>query len=318
MFRRNPTRQHGGFTLVELLVVIAIIGVLVALLLPAVQSAREAARRMQCSNNLKQIGIAMHNFHDTYLVLPPGAVTGTTAAANQVRTRFGIKGTGDQGWGMFIYPYIEQKNLYDTYRWDLDFRDPNNQKAREQYVSTLLCPSSPIQRRRDVMTSGGFTNWQAAASDYGVNNGVDAANLNPLGLVEPGTVGAPNGVMRVNETQRFAEITDGLSNTMWICEDAGRPTVYRARKQRFTGRRAGSSVLDRENEYILHGFNAAGTSNPGPCHMNCTNGDEMYSFHPVGVMCMFGDGSIRFVSDTTPFRVVAGWISRGGGENAGQ
>ena len=122
--------------------------------------------------------------------------------------------------------------------------------------------------------------------------------------------------MRVNETQRFAEVSDGLSNTMWICEIAGRPTVYRARKQRFTGRRPGSSVLDRENEYILHGFNAAGTANPGPCHMNCTNGDEMYSFHPVGVMCMFGDASVRFMSDTTEFRIVAAAITRAGGENA--
>src|SRR5437868_10402130 len=108
MFAISSSRR-SGFTLVELLVVIAIIGVLVALLLPAVQSARESARRMQCTNNIRQIGLALHNFHDTNLTLPPGSITsGTTSNAH---TKFNIPTNVIHGWAVFIYPYMEQKAL---------------------------------------------------------------------------------------------------------------------------------------------------------------------------------------------------------------
>ena len=301
--------RRSGFTLVELLVVIAIIGVLVALLLPAVQSARESARRTQCTNNLRQIGIAMHNFHDTYNCLPPGAVNSSTKAP---ALKFNITGGKLHGWAVFIYPYIEQKNLYDRYRWDVNWYDTANQLVRENYVQAFICPSTPIPRRLDSATTSSVA-WKAFASDYGVNNGVDNTNLNPLGLIEPGTNAVPIGVMRVDELDRFSEITDGLSNTMWICEDAGRPTLYQARTRTAT-RTSGASAIDLDNEYILHGYNAAGTTNPGPYHMNVTNNNEMYGFHPNGVMVSIGDGSVRFLPNTTAFRVIAAMITRGGGE----
>ena len=309
--RRRITRSaiwRRGFTLVELLVVIAIIGVLVALLLPAVQSAREAARRMQCSNNLKQIGIAMHNFHDTFGVLPPGATTNGTSPAAR---KFNIPGGVQHGWGIFIYPFIEQKNLYDLYRFDRDWTAPENRVPREQYVNTFICPSSPIPKRK---TPASGTTVDAAASDYGVCNGVEATNLNGLGLIDSGTFASPQGVMRVNELQRFADITDGLSNTMWICEIAGRPVNYRTGRKRQNSINAGSSVLNRANEYILHGVNNNGSGSPGPCAMNCSNGDEMYSFHPNGIMVMIGDGSVRLLNDSMPLRNVARLLTRAGGE----
>src|SRR5262245_4228022 len=122
MSRRSlPSRRRQAFTLVELLVVIAIIGVLVALLLPAVQSAREAARRMQCSNNVKQVMLAMHHFHDANLVLPPGAVRGATATV--AHTKFSLPVNIKHGWAPFILPFMEQKPLADKYRWDLDWTD---------------------------------------------------------------------------------------------------------------------------------------------------------------------------------------------------
>ena len=151
-----------------------------------------------------------------------------------------------------------------------------------------------------------------------MNNGVDGAKLFSLGLIDSGTNMAPQGVMKVDECHRFAQITDGLSNTMWICEDAGRPQLYRANRQRVGNTRtSGASYLDRDNEYILHGFNAAGTTEGGPCHMNCSNNNEVYSFHPSGAMVLIGDGSVRFLAQNAQFKVVAAMITKEGGENLG-
>jgi len=311
----SPSRTRRGFTLVELLVVIAIIGVLVALLLPAVQSAREAARRMQCSNNLKQIGLGLHNFHDTNQSLPPGALDPATTLKLGY-TKFNIPQTVLHGWAVFIYPYIEQKALSDQYHWDKNWYDATNKLVYQQYVASLICPSTPIPRRLDTGNSKG----QAAAADYGIMNGLNSPSttLFPLGLIDGNTNMASQGVMQVNSAHRFAEITDGLSNTFWICEDAGRPQLFRAQHARVGASRAsGASMVDRDNEFVLHGYNAAGTTHPGPCFMNCTNDNEVYSFHPSGAMLLMGDGSVRFVSSNIPFKVFAAMISKQGGENLG-
>src|SRR5438270_704526 len=104
-----------------------------------------------------------------------------------------------------------------------------------------------------------------------------------------------------------------LSNTFWIYEEAGRPQLYRANHRRVgTSRATGASNVDRDNEFVLHGYNAAGTTTPGPCFMNCTNDNEMYSFHPSGGLLVMGDGSVRFVSQTIQFRIFAAMISREG------
>ena len=157
MARTKNLGLRSGFTLVELLVVIAIIGVLVALLLPAVQYAREAARRVQCSNNLRQIGIGIHNFHDAMKVAPPGAVTG--AVLREPHTRFSIPTGLDHGWAVFILPFTENKPLADQYKWDKDWRAPENTVVRESRVPIFQCPSAPNANRMDRFTSGGFT-WR--------------------------------------------------------------------------------------------------------------------------------------------------------------
>ncbi len=313
MTNRLSVRPARGFTLVELLVVIAIIGILVSLLLPAVQAAREAARRMQCSNNLKQIGLSLHTFHDTRKFFPPGGIsTSTTATALRTKQAFNIPGGVTHGWAVFLLPYVEQQNLYDQYRFDLDWRHATNRPVREQQLSVMQCPSS--QRNRfDQFNASGFGTVQAAAGDYGVNNAIDSG-LAALNLIDAQTQAAPNGVMRVNELHGFADIIDGSSNTTWICEDAGRPARFVTGRRVLAGRVSGGGWADRENEYITHGFTSTGLASPGPCPINCTNNNEIYAFHPQGAMCMFGDGSVRFVSQTVDIRVIGRVLTRAAGE----
>ncbi|MBM3997940.1 MAG: DUF1559 domain-containing protein [Planctomycetes bacterium] len=309
---RNTVR---GFTLVELLVVIAIIGILVALLLPAVQAAREAARRTQCSNNIRQIGLALHSFHDARKFFPPGSITtSTSVAAMGTKNALGIPIGVEHGWAVFILPYVEQQPLYDQYRFDLDWRDPGNLGPREQQLSVFQCASSPGRGRYDQYTPTGFSAIRAAPSDYGVNNGI-STDLGPLNVVDAESIASPQGVMRVNRLQSFADITDGSSNTMWICEDAGRPTRYvTGRRVLGSGRYSGAGWADVDNEYITHGYSYDGLTSIGPCPINCTNNNEIYAFHPQGAQCMFGDASVRFLSQTTSIRIVARLLTRSGRE----
>src|SRR6056297_1264459 len=140
LFLRRPPmvrsgRRRAGFTLIELLVVIAIIAILVALLLPAVQQAREAARRSSCKNNLKQLGLALHNYHDTHTTLPPGwiSVDGVVHSPHD-----GVSGAG---WGTMILPFVEQSNLYDAFNPNISIADPSQNAFRLNILNSFNCPS---------------------------------------------------------------------------------------------------------------------------------------------------------------------------------
>jgi prepilin-type N-terminal cleavage/methylation domain-containing protein/prepilin-type processing-associated H-X9-DG protein len=304
-----PAKQRG-FTLVELLVVIAIIGVLVALLLPAVQFAREAARRVQCSNNLRQIGLGIQNMHDAMKIAPPGAVTGATV--REPHRRFSIPTGLDHGWAIFVLPFTEGKPLADQYKLDRDWRAPENQVVRETRVPIFQCPSTPAPERMDSGTFGGIT-WRAAVSDYAPDNAVSTALFAP-GYIDSLTKNAPDGYLEVNECRGFSMCTDGLSNTMFICEDAGRPRRYRTRGKVGGGTCSGAGWANRDAEYITHGYNLAGTSNPGAYAVNVTNDNEIYSFHPGGAMVLFGDGSVRLLGDMIDINIVCRLITTGANE----
>jgi prepilin-type processing-associated H-X9-DG protein len=146
-------------------------------------------------------------------------------------------------------------------------------------------------------------------------NGI-SADLLPYGLVEAGTAAAPQGVMKVNELLRFAEITDGTSHTFWLDECAGRPFVYLRGKKLASGLQSdlGASVFSDTNEHVIHGASITGNSAPGAYAINAMNKNEMYAFHPGGAMAGFGDGSVRFLKETLDMKVAGALVSRAGGE----
>ncbi len=240
----NQSAVRQGFTLIELLVVIAIIAVLVAILLPAVQSAREAARRSQCQNNLKQIGIAIHNFHDSKGRLPSSV---RPTAALTIRA------------GLFVVllPYLDQKPLWDAYDTSETWSTVNNKKVTSLRLKTYECPSSPkhnnlLDHAPDYDANGTartFTGGSAGASpwdgivavgDYAGSLGTSPTLVNFVSTLSPprtdiiGSTQATtansvttNGMLPKNSTLTFGDITDGLSNTIAVWESGGRPLVYR-------------------------------------------------------------------------------------------
>jgi prepilin-type N-terminal cleavage/methylation domain-containing protein len=314
MRRHRRSAAARAFTLVELLVVIAIIGVLVALLLPAIQMAREAARRSQCTNNLRQIGIAAQNRHDTTSYLPPGSIQAGVTNKHAQDT-LNIPYTVNHGWGAFLLAFIEQQPLHEQYKFNLDWRDVANQPAREAQLAVFLCPSAPGRGKTETRTQDGFT-YTTAFTDYGVMSQV-ANTLFGLGLIDANTHNSREGVLDTNKLTRLSDFLDGTSNTILFIEDAARPRRYQAKYASLAGGRyTGPSAFDHENIMHLHGFNATGTSSPGPCPINCSNNNELYGFHPAGAQAVMGDGSVRLLQSNVPIRIVAQLVTKSAGDNA--
>src|SRR5438128_530821 len=219
--------MHGrrGFTLIELLVVIAIIGVLVALLLPAVQKIRESANRMQCTNNLKQMGLALHHYHDSYHSFPAGFISTLTDSAWRLPAGNcnAFPPERGPGWSFFalMLPYLEQENLFRSIRLDLPIADPANAMARNTSVKTYVCPSDTGTGPINITTCGNPPNpantpslvTEAALCSYvGVLGGGNAANPDPdYGCYEYQPF---NGVFQRNSHVRIADITDGTTMTI--------------------------------------------------------------------------------------------------------
>ena len=299
-------RFRRAFTLIELLVVIAIIAILIGLLLPAVQKVREAAARTKCQNNLKQIGLAFHNFEAANKHFSPGYVS---AAIPQL----GITAAREHGWAVFLLPYMEQNSLYAQYSFTNHFYEPQNQVVRETQLKIMQCPSTPGQNRFHDYTRSGFA-LHMAAGDYAPNNAINSA-LPGLGLIAARNSYA--GALAGNFLGTHGDISDGSSNTLFIAECAGRPFVYRTGGKLVSGSVSGGGWADRDAEYITHGSSADGTTQPGPCHTNCTNENEMYSFHTNGANILLGDGSVKLLRSSASMEVVASLLTRMAGDVVG-
>jgi prepilin-type N-terminal cleavage/methylation domain-containing protein/prepilin-type processing-associated H-X9-DG protein len=306
------SRLRRGFTLLELLVVIAIISILIGLLLPAVQKVREAAARMSCQNNLKQIALAAHNYEGANSLFP----------ALSLR-RYG--GSVDQGWLPLVLPYLEQGNVTRLYHLVLDWYDPVNQPAAVSTVPVFTCPSVPSPSRILVGQLGqpwGTAPYQGASTDYVGLQGLASA-LKTTGWIPP-TIDTLNcGLIGVNIGHRIAQVPDGTSSTMLATEMAGRPTVWEA------GHPDPSNPVMITSANICgtwaapdgigyRGFTFDGLAQPGPCAVNCSNNTGgIYGFHTAGANAAFADGSVRFLPQSINIYTVFALVTRDGGEVVG-
>jgi prepilin-type N-terminal cleavage/methylation domain-containing protein/prepilin-type processing-associated H-X9-DG protein len=295
--------KRQGFTLIELLVVIAIIAVLIGLLLPAVQKVREAANRMACTNNLKNLGLALHHYENIYGKFPPVKVLGPAAQA-------GVLWPTNHGLGVFILPFIEQQNLAIQYHWDLNASDQGNQPVGSAHVKIFQCPSAEPDR---YMTFGAFETYggRGGCGDYAPTEGV-APVLAGKGLIDP--IASYKGVLELNVLTPIAAITDGTANTILLAEDAGRPRAWRAGSAGEDQIIIGCGWCGVNNPLTIRGSTPNGEARPGPCAINCTNDGELYSFHPGGANAVFADGSVHFLKAGMSIRVLAALVTRAGGE----
>jgi prepilin-type N-terminal cleavage/methylation domain-containing protein/prepilin-type processing-associated H-X9-DG protein len=341
---------RSAFTLIELLVVMAIISILIGLLLPAVQKVREAAARISCSNNLKQIGLALHNYHGAYERFPQAykllPVPDPTA----------YPGAGNFGAGAFVLllPFMEQDNVYrqiDTTKAALSSSNmPPANPAYSTAIKIFLCPSSPEQPAIDYSSElvQSFNNFGInitplpglifGRTDYCSDAGMEADI--------PGiTINAGAGIIAQppDGPVRFTAITDGTSNTILIVEDAGRPGWYGSKgvvvPNGFTPvmvvysgglngpcPQGGGAWADPLNYNATNGGDPSGSGiaagggfdgippAPWSCSENCTNDSEIFSFHVSGGNMLFGDGSVRFVRSGLTMAQMQALLSRAGGE----
>lgn len=284
------TKPRRAFTLIELLVVIAIIAILIALLLPAVQQAREAARRSSCKNNMKQIGLAMHNYHDVYTSLP-----------------IGLKSSGLMSPLVAILPFLDQANLQNLYDFDLSYNDPANLDAINKTIPVYLCPSMVLQRAVPLVTCG----EDGGPTSYALSTGSDDTGDN--GLFE-----GYNGFYAPSRTYKFRDITDGLSNTIlagemnfgmedytWSSCSGNASLVGTSRwgYSRWASAYPGAALANTDGE-----FNAS----------NHANFSVWRSDHVGGAHFLLADGAVRFVSENIDADKLDALATRAGGEVIGE
>ncbi len=297
----NSNRTRRAFTLIELLVVISIIAVLIALLLPAVQAAREAARRAQCVNNLKQLGLALHNYHSAQRVFPPGYISNFDTSGNDT-------GPG-WGWAAMFLPQIEQKPLFDAINIIRPIEDLSNTTVRTTRMTVLLCPSD----------SPPPTWWAVTRSPTGVaqQNVCQVAEANYVavfGTSDPGVDG--DGIFFRDSNIRIAAITDGTAQTIAIGERA-----YALGVASWVGSVTGTALFPLSNDGIGYPrVESAAGMILGHAGGNLGPGDprdevnQFYSRHPGGVNFVFADGHVAFLKSTMNFLTFRALATRSGGE----
>jgi len=336
----SSNRRRSGFTLIELLVVIAIIAILIGLLLPAVQKVREAAARMQCQNNLKQLGLASHVFESTRNALPPAEINGPGVADRPALQEF-LQADGinyaRHSWITLILPFIEQGNLLSAanYNYRLNWFDGTNAVAARQPLKLALCPSSPQKENgtypatiSGVSLTAGITNYSPTSrvTQNLYNHLVNPVSTGGLGLtLPPYDDNSTRSMLSSNQFLPITAATDGTSNTLMASEVSGRPDQYRLGRVatpqvgpatfagNFWAGTGGNIALD--GSYYTNG-NANNSTNGfgGDCMLNCTSSGEIYAFHTGGANALFGDGSVRFLKQSIGGQVFAAIGTRAFGE----
>jgi prepilin-type N-terminal cleavage/methylation domain-containing protein/prepilin-type processing-associated H-X9-DG protein len=293
----NKTRR--GFTLIELLVVIAIIAILIGLLLPAVQKVREAAARMSCSNNLKQVGLGLQSYHDAQKQFPAGYVSGVDASGNET-------GPG-WGWAAYLLPYVEQDNLYRQITLTLPIEHSANASPRTQLLKVYLCPAdaAPTSVAVGPRASNGSllsTTCTVAPANYVGSYGVD----------EPGVDG--DGIFFRNSTVRIGDITDGTSSTIMVGERSfkyAEGTWVGAVTGSQQGATPGSplpTIPENSSNFVLaHSGEMFGPEQPKEIN-------NFSAAHTRGINYLFADGHIRFLTSSTDFPTFKALTTRKGGE----
>jgi prepilin-type N-terminal cleavage/methylation domain-containing protein/prepilin-type processing-associated H-X9-DG protein len=311
-----------AFTLIELLVVIAIIAVLISLFLPAVQAARESARRAQCMNNLKQIGIALHNYHDAMGAFAPGYLSLRDPVT------FDNDGPG-WCWASLSLNHVEQAPVYNSINLVLGVEFPANQTARLTVLASFLCPSDAWRRDPftvvDSTTTGTTTGspiCDVASSNYVGSVGTgDPSSLYPYIIDDdngpPGRDNG-NGLFFRNNSVKIAQITDGTSQTFAVGERS--QNLSRAT---WTGAVTNAAVplvaLQGGAGFDPEGGGALALAHTGEGHgpnspSGMAHGDQYWSLHPGGANFLFADGGVRFIKEVVGFRVFQALATRAGGE----
>lgn len=311
--RRTKLRiRSAAFTLVELLVVIAIIGVLVAMLLPAVQAAREAARRMQCGNNLKQIGLALQNYHSAMRRLPPASVTDLVVNSHRFN---------QMSWHARILPYLEETATYEMIDfnrlWDSYIDGGANRMARRSRIAAFLCPTAPQERNLSVELANGATELDEWTTHYyGVMGAKGTAPSGDPYSIDPWHPGASppmfggghatNGVLYRNSNIKLSDVTDGTSKTFSVGEKSWIGGYY------------GSWLAGISNGQALS-YSAKNVAYP----LNSLSIDLTYnewndvsfgSDHPAGAHFAFADGSVHFITENIELSLLKAAASRKSGE----
>lgn len=282
-------KPQKGFTLIELLVTIAVIGILIALLLPAVQAAREAARALSCKNNLKQLGLALHHYHDTHRILPPASIWYDLKDMEvQNNGRFGPT------WTVLILPFLEQQALCDKFDFSKSMADPRNLDGRRTDLAVMLCPSDSSSNRvhysgvpGSAYTGNHGPDW--ARGNYGANGGLGFETVTHCGLY-PFLCGAALntrqdarvcGVMGANFSLSLSGILDGASNTLMLLElRAGVSSLDCRGTWARSG--AGTSSVWRHGRYAHHGGGGPNTVVDSDSVTGCRELQDSIGPHPIG------------------------------------
>jgi prepilin-type N-terminal cleavage/methylation domain-containing protein len=342
----KSSARKRGFTLIELLVVIAIIAVLIALLLPAVQQAREAARRTQCKNNMKQMGLGIHNYESTYSRMPSSGEGHSPAAGVCQRIMFPTSTF------TAILPYIDQAPLYNRFNFSEHYSSTNNAPLAKTFIAAFLCPSNAISKPDPL----GFGNVDYMPVSYTDLDPVTGLRNKSVSGSTPCVNNAAKGGALGLYGNKMGDITDGMSNTVFVFEDAAKPLgIIGAYTQSLHIGYNGTSLAGWDTTQMVgagglntapnrwadpdNGNGVSGAWNattvplgvinqnkvplggPAGCpwsQNNCGPNDEPFSLHTGGCHALLGDGTVRFISENIDTQIIRRLSDPADGEILGE